>query len=71
MVCIDTSCCPLRVATGALCRIIACPDLITAQLVDGESGGHLWVDPFDRGSTDIVATQDEVARNIVERWQSS
>jgi hypothetical protein len=32
---------PPGVAT-AWPRQIACPDRITAQLVDGESGGHLW-----------------------------
>ncbi len=39
---------------------------ITAQLVDAESGGHLWADRFDRELTDIFATQDEVVRHIVE-----
>ncbi|WP_421999969.1 adenylate/guanylate cyclase domain-containing protein [Reyranella sp.] len=39
---------------------------ITAQLVDAESGGHLWADRFDREMTDIFATQDEVVHRIVE-----
>ena len=39
---------------------------ITAQLVDAESGGHLWADRFDRDMTDIFATQDEVVRKIVD-----
>jgi adenylate cyclase len=39
---------------------------ITAQLVDAESGGHLWADRFDRDLTDIFATQDEVVQRIVE-----
>lgn len=39
---------------------------ITAQLVDAESGGHLWADRFDRELTDIFATQDEVVQRIVE-----
>src|SRR5262249_30513183 len=38
---------------------------ITAQLVDAESGGHLWADRFDRELTDIFATQDEVVQKIV------
>jgi adenylate cyclase len=38
---------------------------ITAQLVDAESGGHLWADRFDRELTDIFATQDEVVQRIV------
>src|SRR5438445_4854074 len=39
---------------------------ITAQLIDAESGGHLWADRFDRDLTDIFATQDEVVHKIVE-----
>lgn len=39
---------------------------ITAQLVDAESGGHLWADRFDRELNDIFATQDEVVHKIVE-----
>ena len=39
---------------------------ITAQLVDAQSGGHLWADRFDRELTDIFATQDEVVHKIVE-----
>jgi adenylate cyclase len=39
---------------------------ITAQLVDAQSGGHLWADRFDRELTDIFATQDEVVHRIVE-----
>ena len=38
---------------------------ITAQLVDAQSGGHLWADRFDRDLTDIFATQDEVVQQIV------
>jgi adenylate cyclase len=38
---------------------------ITSQLVDAESGGHVWADRFDRELTDIFATQDEVVDKIV------
>ena len=38
---------------------------ITAQLVDADSGGHVWADRFDRELTDIFATQDEVVDKIV------
>jgi adenylate cyclase len=38
---------------------------ITAQLVDAESGGHLWADRYDRELNDIFATQDEVVQKIV------
>jgi adenylate cyclase len=39
---------------------------ITAQLIDAETGGHLWADRFDRDLSDIFAVQDEVARRIVD-----
>jgi adenylate cyclase len=38
---------------------------ITAQLIDVESGGHVWAERFDRDVKDIFAVQDEVTRNIV------
>jgi adenylate cyclase len=39
---------------------------ITAQLIDAESGGHLWADRFDREIGDIFAVQDEVTQRIVD-----
>ena len=39
---------------------------ISAQLIDAESGGHLWADRFDRDLSDIFAVQDEVTRKIVD-----
>jgi adenylate cyclase len=39
---------------------------ITAQLIDGSDGGHVWADRFDRDLTDIFAIQDEITRTIVE-----
>jgi adenylate cyclase len=38
---------------------------ITSQLIDAESGGHVWAERFDRDLTDIFATQDEVVEKIV------
>ena len=38
---------------------------ITAQLVDGSSGGHLWADRYDRDLTDIFEVQDDVTQQIV------
>ena len=38
---------------------------ITAQLVDGRTGGHLWADRFDRDLTDIFTIQDEISKAIV------
>ena len=39
---------------------------ITAQLIDGATGDHLWAERFDRDLTDIFAIQDELSKAIVE-----
>lgn len=39
---------------------------ITAQLVDGHTGGHLWAERYDRALDDIFSVQDEISRNIVD-----
>jgi len=39
---------------------------ITAQLIDGRSGGHLWADRYDRDLTDIFTIQDEISKAIVK-----
>jgi adenylate cyclase len=38
---------------------------INAQLIDGESGEHLWADRYDRDLEDIFAIQDEISKAIV------
>ncbi|MDF1587290.1 hypothetical protein [Marinimicrococcus flavescens] len=38
---------------------------VTAQLIDGATGGHLWAQRNDRELTSIFAVQDEVTRQIV------
>jgi adenylate cyclase len=38
---------------------------ITAQLIDGRTGGHLWAERYDRDLTDIFAIQDEITKAIV------
>src|SRR6476646_10103679 len=38
---------------------------ITAQLIDGKTGGHVWADRFDRDLTDIFTIQDEISKAIV------
>jgi adenylate cyclase len=40
---------------------------VTAQLIDGPSGGHLWADRYDRDLTDIFAIQDEITKAIVDQ----
>lgn len=39
---------------------------ITAQLIDGHTGGHLWADRYDRSLEDIFAVQDDVTAKIVQ-----
>ena len=39
---------------------------ITAQLIDGRSGEHVWAERYDRDLTDIFAIQDEISKAIVE-----
>ena len=38
---------------------------ITAQLIDGTTGRHLWAERYDRQVKDIFALQDEVTQMIV------
>ena len=37
---------------------------ISAQLVDGATGGHLWAERYDRDLDDVFAVQDEISRSI-------
>ena len=39
---------------------------ITAQLIDGLTGDHLWAERYDRDLTDIFAIQDEISKAIVD-----
>ncbi len=38
---------------------------ITGQLIDAETGNHLWAERYDRNLEDIFAVQDEVTEAIV------
>ena len=38
---------------------------ITAQLIDGVAGDHVWAERYDRDLTDIFALQDEISQAIV------
>ncbi len=38
---------------------------INAQLIDGETGEHVWADRYDRDLDDIFAIQDEISKAIV------
>jgi adenylate cyclase len=39
---------------------------ISAQLIDGQTGGHAWAERYDRELTDIFEIQDEISKAIVE-----
>ncbi|MEJ0041444.1 MAG: hypothetical protein WDM81_04235 [Rhizomicrobium sp.] len=38
---------------------------ITAQLIDGAAGDHVWAERYDRNLDDIFALQDEISQAIV------
>jgi adenylate cyclase len=39
---------------------------ITAQLIDGKTGGHVWAERFDRDLTEVFTIQDEISKAIVK-----
>ena len=39
---------------------------ITAQLIDGATGQHVWAERYDRDASDIFAIQDEISHAIVK-----
>ena len=42
---------------------------ITTQLIDAETGHHIWAHSFDREITDIIALQDEITRRVAKTMQ--
>jgi TolB-like protein len=40
---------------------------ITTQLIDVQSGFHLWSEKYDRIINDVFEVQDEIARAIMEK----
>jgi adenylate cyclase len=44
---------------------------ITAQLIDGPSGNHLWADRYDGALTDIFDLQDRITESVVGAIQPS
>jgi len=38
---------------------------VTAQLVEAESGNHVWAERYDRDLADIFAVQDEITERVV------
>ena len=43
---------------------------VTAQLVDGITGGHIWSERYDGELADIFDLQDEITRNVVASIQT-
>ena len=43
---------------------------VTAQLVDAQSGNHLWAERYDRDLKDIFAIQDEITKKIITALQA-
>jgi len=43
---------------------------VTAQLIDGTTGNHVWAERYDRVLDDIFALQDEMTETIVGRIDS-
>ncbi len=37
---------------------------VTAQLIEGDSGKHIWADKYDREIEDLFVVQDEIAQGI-------
>jgi len=44
---------------------------VTAQLIDGVTGRHLWAERYDRRAEDVFAVQDEVTETIVATLATS
>jgi TolB-like protein/class 3 adenylate cyclase len=40
---------------------------ITAQLIDAETGAHIWAEKFDRKMADVFLVQDEIVGQIVAK----
>jgi adenylate cyclase len=38
---------------------------ITGQLIDAETGKHIWAEKYDRHLEDVFAVQDEITQNVV------
>jgi adenylate cyclase len=38
---------------------------ITVQLIEAETGNHVWAERYDRDLSDIFALQDEIAERVV------
>lgn len=44
---------------------------VTAQLIDGTTGGHVWSERYDGQIEDVFDLQDEITRNVVASIQTT
>lgn len=44
---------------------------VTAQLIDGLTGGHIWSERYDGELEDVFDLQDEITRNVVASIQTT
>ena len=44
---------------------------ITVQLIDAETGGHLWAEKFDGGLSDVFDLQDQITAGVVSAIEPS
>ena len=40
---------------------------VNAQLIDAESGGHLWAERFDKPLADLFGMQDEIVASLASQ----
>ena len=40
---------------------------VNAQLIDADSGAHLWADQFDTPRADLLQMQDEIVTHLAQR----
>jgi len=38
---------------------------VTGQLIDAETGKHIWAEKYDRQLEDVFAVQDEITQNVI------
>ena len=43
---------------------------VTSQLIDAQTGGHVWAERYDRDVSDLFAVQDEITENVVASIES-
>ena len=44
---------------------------VTAQLIDADTGTHIWADRYDRDMADVFLVQDEIVNQIVGKIAGS